>query len=256
MGIETLSVVAIVVGAAGLFLGGFAKGALGLGLPLIAVPILALSMPIPAALAILTVPIFVTNIWQSVQGGNLATVWRRFWPTGVALMAGIGAGTQVLVRLEPATLYFLMGGVVFVQPLVKLLRPTYGVKARHERWAGPGVALFSGVLGGITGFYAAPLLVYLTMLRLQKDIFTATIALLFLLGGTAMAIFLAQASVLTGTVLGYSALALIPTVVGILVGIRIRLRISQAQFEKGITWVMVLMGLSLISKGLHLGASQ
>ena len=31
-------------------------------------------------------------------------------------------------------------------------------------------------------------------------------------------------------------------------------RISQAQFERGITWVMVLMGLSLISKGVHLSA--
>jgi hypothetical protein len=250
LSLESISAVAVIVGAAGLFLGGFAKGALGLGLPLIAVPILALSMPIPKALAILTVPIFVTNIWQSLQGGNLGPVWRRFWPTGLALMAGIGVGTQVLVRLQPSTLYFLMGGVVLLQPMVKLLKPTYVLDPRHERWAGPVVAAFSGLLGGITGFYAAPLLVYLTMLRLQKDIFTATIALLFLLGGTAMAIFLAQASVLTGQVLVYSALALVPTVIGILVGIRIRSRISQAQFEKGITVVMVLMGASLIGKGL------
>lgn len=250
MGLEPLSWVAIVGGVIGLFLGGFAKGALGLGLPLIAVPIIALTMPIPTALAILTVPIFVTNIWQSVQGGNLGTVWRRFWFTGLALMAGIGAGTQVLVRLSPGTLYILMGCVVLVQPAVRLLRPTYRLDGEKERWAGPVVAVFSGLLGGITGFYAAPLLVYLTMLRLQKDIFTATIAFLFLLGGTAMAIFLAQASVLTGEVLAYSAFALVPAVLGILVGIRIRMRISQAQFDKGITIVMVLMGASLIAKGL------
>ena len=70
------------------------------------------------------------------------------------------------------------------------------------------------------------------------------------LGGTAMAIFLAQASVLTGQVMVYSAFALVPAVIGILAGIRIRSRISQAQFEKGITLVMVLMGASLIAKGL------
>lgn len=250
MAFESLPWVALIGGTVGLFLGGFAKGALGLGLPLIAVPILALTMPIPKALAILTVPIFVTNAWQSVQGGNLGTVWRRFWLTGLLLMAGIGAGTQVLVRLDPATLYILMGCVVLVQPVVRLLRPSYQLDARSERWVGPCVAAFSGVLGGITGFYAAPLLVYLTMLRLQKDIFTATIAFLFLLGGSAMAIFLAQASVLDGPVLVYSAFALVPAVIGIIVGIRIRVRISQAQFEKGITIVMVLMGASLIAKGL------
>lgn len=247
---ESISAFALAWGAIGLFLGGFSKGALGLGLPLIAVPILALSMPIPTALAILTVPIFVTNVWQSVQGGKLGTVWRRFWPTGFALMLGIGAGTQVLVRLDPATLYFLMGSVVLVQPVMRLLKPAYVLDPRHESWAGPLVAGFSGLLGGMTGFYGAPLLVYLTMLRLQKDIFTATIALLFLLGGSAMAIFLAQASVLTGAVLLYSVLALIPTVIGIRVGISIRARISQAQFEKGITWVMVFMAVSLFAKGL------
>ena len=250
MTLEPLTAFAIAGGALALFLGGFSKGALGLGLPLIAVPIIALFMPVPQALAMLTVPIFVTNAWQSVQGGNLGVVWRRFWPMGLALMAGIGAGTQVLVRLEQSTLYIVMGTVVLIQPAVRLLRPGYSIGEGRQRWMGPTIGVLSGVLGGISGFYAAPLLVYLTMLRLPKDIFTATIALLFFLGGFALAVFLAHAAVLTQEVLVLSVAALVPTVAGIGVGIRIRMRISQAQFERGITFVMLMMGASLIVKGI------
>lgn len=250
MALEPLSTIALAGCALGLFLGGFSKGALGLGLPLIAVPIIALFMPVPQALALLTVPILVTNIWQTLQGGNLGLVWRRFWPMSAALVVGIGAGTQVLIRLDPGTLYIVMGSVVLIQPGVRLLKPSYVIGEERQRLMGPTVGAFSGVLGGISGFYAAPLLVYLSMLRLPKDIFTATIALLFLLGGFALALFLAQASVLTQEVLVLSVAALVPTVVGIYIGIKIRFRISQAQFERGITLVMLMMGASLIGKGL------
>lgn len=247
---EPLTAIALAGSVVGLVLGGLSKGALGLGLPLIAVPIIALFMPVPQALALLTVPILVTNIWQSLQGGNLGVVWRRFWPMAAALMMGIGAGTQVLIRLDPATLYLVMGCVVLIQPGVRWLKPGYLIVEERQRWVGPMVAGFSGVLGGISGFYAAPLLVYLTMLRLPKDIFTAAIAMLFLLGGFALALFLAQASVLTRDVLTLSVAALVPAVAGIYIGTRIRFRISQAQFERGITLVMLMMGVSLIGKGL------
>src|SRR5690606_4573999 len=56
---ESLVLIAVALGA-----GAIVKGATGMGLPLIAVPALAASFGVPHALAIMTVPILVTNIWQ------------------------------------------------------------------------------------------------------------------------------------------------------------------------------------------------
>jgi uncharacterized membrane protein YfcA len=249
MTLLSLSIAALAGSFFGLLLGGFSKGALGLGLPLIAVPILSMFMPIPQALAILTVPVFLTNIWQAMQGGNLGAVIKRFWPMTIALVIGIGLGTQLLVRLDQKTLYLIMGTVVLIQPAVRLLKPNFVLSLSAPRWVGPGMAAGGGLLGGVSGFYGPPLMVYLAMLKLPKDLFTATIAMLFFVGGLSLAIFLAQLDVMNQSNLILSTAALIPAVLGIFIGQKIRARISQKQFERAITVAMLLIGLSLLSKG-------
>ena len=52
-------------------LAGFVKGAIGLGLPTIAMGLLAIVMPPVEAAAILILPSLLTNIWQMVAGPSL-----------------------------------------------------------------------------------------------------------------------------------------------------------------------------------------
>ena len=70
--------------AAAFLIAGFVKGALGLGLPTVAMGLLAVTMPPAQALAIVIVPAIVTNIWQTFVGPYLRDIIRRLWP----LMAG------------------------------------------------------------------------------------------------------------------------------------------------------------------------
>ena len=66
--------------AAILLLGGLAKGVLGVGLPMITVPLLSTFILVPEAVALMYVPVLVTNIWQAFQGGYFRTALGRFWP--------------------------------------------------------------------------------------------------------------------------------------------------------------------------------
>jgi uncharacterized protein len=168
----------------------------------------------------------------------------------IALAAGIGIGAQILVRLQESTLYLIMGSLVLTQPAVRLFRPNTIISDKTQRIAAPVVSFVSGIVGGMSGFFGPLIMVYLAMTRLPKDIFTATVAVLFFVGGIALAAFLAQLGIMTKNDLLMSCIALAPAAGGIYIGQKIRAKISQGQFDKALTVMMFLMGISLLWKGL------
>src|SRR5581483_4759156 len=70
----------VLICAGALFLGGFTKGIAGLGLPMIAIPLLAFAVKLPTAVALLVIPTVVSNLFQAFQRGAFLPVLRRFWP--------------------------------------------------------------------------------------------------------------------------------------------------------------------------------
>lgn len=245
-----LGSLALAACAGALFLGGLVKGAVGLGLPLVSVPLIATFVTVPKALVLLTLPIFFTNIWQVLHGGRVQEVLGRFWTVALALMLGIGLGTQLLVRLDERTLYLVMGIMVMAHPVISVLNPGIRVPSRSEPWLGPMVAGLSGGVGGMSGFFGPPLILYLSGLKLHKDLFTATVALMFLSGGLALALFLSGHGLLGAGDMVVSAAATVPAAAGIFFGQKVRARISQEQFERAVLVVLFLIGLNLLRRAL------
>src|SRR5260370_10486177 len=63
--------------AAAFLLAGFIKGVIGMGLPTVAMGLLAVTMQPSHALAIAIVPAVITNIWQTFVGPYLRDIIRR-----------------------------------------------------------------------------------------------------------------------------------------------------------------------------------
>ena len=57
---------------------GIAKGAIGMGMPPIAIGLMSLAVPLESAIAIMIVPTMVTNVWQAIYGGHFKPLMRRF----------------------------------------------------------------------------------------------------------------------------------------------------------------------------------
>ena len=77
---STDAVLIIVACAAAILFGGIVKGTLGVGLPLFAVPIMSLMIGSTQAIALVAVPVLVSNIWQAWQEASWKASLKRFWP--------------------------------------------------------------------------------------------------------------------------------------------------------------------------------
>lgn len=236
--------------ALALFLGGAVKGTLGVGIPLVSVPLLALAMPVPQAVALMPIPILLANVWQASTGGHFVKALRRFWPLILAVAIGTVIGARALVSVDPRTLYALVGASVLVFSITGHFQPALRLPPRAERWLGGGVGLVSGLLGGLSTMWGPPLIMFLIALRLPKDEFVGTIAVLYLSGIVPLTLALGALDVMGRQELLLSALAAAPVFLGVLAGPLVRDRLDQHTFRKGLLVALLLTGAALIRRSV------
>lgn len=229
---------------------GCVKGAVGMGLPTIAVAIMGATLGLREAIPVLIVPSLVANIWQSARPGPLGPLLRRFGPINAASGLGIWFGTMALFRIDPTLLATLLGVVIVAYALVNLMAVELTVTQRQERALSLPVGLVSGVLTGATGSLLLPNIVFLQALHLKRDTFIQATGLTLLIGTVVWAAALLGEGAMDGAAWLLSALALLPTLLGMAVGQWLRGQIPQGRFRTGVYLLLLLLAANLIRKGL------
>ena len=159
---------ALLIGATFL-LAGLVKGVIGMGLPTVAMGLLALVLPPAEAAAILVVPSLVTNVWQLTTGPRFGALARRLWPMMLAIVAGTIAGAGVLAGNVAGLAKIGLGAALLVYALVGLAGIRLSVGACRESWLGPVVGATTGLVTGATGVFVIPAVPYLQAIGLEKD---------------------------------------------------------------------------------------
>ena len=141
----------------GLAFAGFAKGTTGMGLPLVATPILAGIFGPKAAVVIVTIPIFAANSLLLFQGWRRLGILRGLTPIIGASAVGTMIGVNLLALLDQRTFAILIAVMVaiFLSRGDRLIGEDPG--ARRARILGPVVGFVAGVLQGTTSI-ASPLI--------------------------------------------------------------------------------------------------
>jgi len=230
----------------GLGVAGLVKGGTGMGLPLVATPILAGVFGPKAAVVIVTIPIFAANSMLLVQGWRRMDVLRGIVPIIVASAIGTALGVNLLALLDQRTFAILISAMVAIFLLRgdRLIGDDPG--ARRARILGPTVGFVGGVLQGTTSI-ASPLIgSFFHARKMDRHDYVIVLAAIFELNAVIQLIGYSLLGLYTPDIVAIGLIGLVPTLLALMAGIYFRSRLDQARFRQLIVVLLVLSVANLL----------
>ncbi|EDP63746.1 hypothetical protein BAL199_26477 [alpha proteobacterium BAL199] len=231
-----------------LLLAGAVKGVVGLGLPTVTLALLTATVGLEAAIAVMLLPSLVTNIWQAVVGGALGAVMRRLWAFLLALIIGVLAASGASAVIATSTLTALLGVSIVLYGAIGLMTPPWPKPGKWEGPLSPVMGLATGVLTGMTGSFVMPAVPYLQALGLPRDRLVQAMGVTFLVATLALGVGLGGRGLLPDNLIVLSAMSVVPALVGMEIGRRVRSRLSEWRFRQVLFWALLLLGLWIVLK--------
>lgn len=250
--LSTLSPELLLFAFAVTLIGGIVKGAVGFAMPLIMVSGMGIALDPKLVVAGLIFPIVCTNVLQIAKGGlaEARAALRDYavYVTIVCVMIVVSA--QFLTLIPSETMFLVLGIPVVLLCAIQI----FGVRViipEEKRGIASVIAGFvSGALGGLAGTWGPTTVLYLVAIDTPKARQIVVQGVVYGLGSLMLMAGHLKSGVLNGETWQFSALLVIPGVLGIWLGFKIQDRIDQAAFRKATLWVLLIAGLNLVRRGL------
>lgn len=231
-------------------LAGTVKGVIGMGLPTVSLAVLAVALDLTSAMALLLVPSLVTNFWQALVGGQFISLLKRLW--AFLLLAGgtVIFGSMALSLIDLSWLSALLGLLLVVYSLTNLIGFRLSVPQSRESSLGPVMGICNGVLTGMTGSFVVPGVMYLQAIGLSRDSLVQAMGILFSVSTVALLGALMWQGLLTSSLGITSTWAIIPAIIGMIVGQKIRKNIPQDRFRLVFFYSILILGMYILMNNL------
>jgi uncharacterized membrane protein YfcA len=238
-GVGAWAAIIVIVAAAGI-----AQGLSGFGFSLISIPLLALVVPVKAAI----VGGAMLGLVQSgliVARDHRHVEWRSAAVLVVAALTGMPIGLLVIthVRAQPLQIVIALTVLVFTGLLwrrVRLSTDSLPVEV--------GVGFTSGVLSTSTGMSGPPLVIALQARGVPPTAFRATLATVFVSGSAISLLLFWSRGLVTADALTVAGAGLPGLLVGMLVGERAFRRVDHERF-RAIVLVLLVASAALALVG-------
>lgn len=232
------------------FFAGTVKGVIGLGLPTVSLGLLTATYGLTPAMALLIGPSLVTNLWQGVTGGAFVEIMRRQWTLLIAVCIGTWLGGAVLAKIDTQLLTALLGVLLCLYSGSGLIRPTVRHPGKAETWLSPLIGVVNGVLTGMTGSFVVPGVLYLQALAMPRDVLIQAMGILFTVSTVALAVSLGNLRLVSMELGALSAAGVAPALLGMMLGRKLRQRLSETAFTKVFFVSLLILGLYIAGRSL------
>jgi uncharacterized membrane protein YfcA len=142
-------------------LSGWVQGALGLGFPMLATPLIAAVTDMRTAVIVVLLPCLACVATNIVKTGSFRAVLARYWAMPFYMIAGAAVGTRVFIAFPqfPYTL-LLAGMILFYLNLERLGRTEWPQVKAHPAPFGMLFGVLAGAVEGTANIAAPPLVIY------------------------------------------------------------------------------------------------
>ncbi len=225
---------------------GAAKGVIGVGMPIVAMPLVSHIIDLPAAVALLSIPLVLSNLRQAIEGGGTVAALRQLAPLLLGFCVGIVVGVKVLMSLDDAWLKPLAGSALLLAGLTVVAKPGLTLSSRGEKVAAPIAGLLGGVFGGLAALSGPIVFIYLLATSRDKDLFVKHASLYLVFASAVLALLLSRYGHLTLADAGVSLVSVLPVMAGMALGVKIRQHVPIKLFRLLILSVVIASAVDLI----------
>ena len=232
-----------------IFLGGIVKGSVGIGMSMFSVPIIAFILPPTKAMMLLCFPVIFTNFLQMDIKKGVGSF--RFLPMFLALFLGLLIGGKLILNLSLNFISISIASVIIIFTSLNFFGISLkNINKANEKILSVIIGFLSGILGGLTTFYAPPIITFLISINLDKEFFIRTTATMYFFASIPL-----YSSMLYHGLGNYydlimSLVLVFPAIIGQFFGSKIRKKLSNEIFQKLILIILIMIGFSLLFKNL------
>ena len=241
-----LDIYTILIMLIALCLGGFTKGVISWGFPLVSLPILTIALPPTSAIFLLFFPIIFANI-REIKIKNWKN-YKKLMPFSFGMFCGIIVGSIIFHTSNSDIISIAIGITIIICGVINFVGFKINEKYLLKPFFGLSYGLVSGIIGGMTTVLGPFMIIYLVSLNLSKNIFSEFVSLgVFSTLIPLYGMFFIYQDVVISDFFA-SGLAIIPALLMQFLGLKIRNIIPQEKFRKMTLALLITVGFLVIFK--------
>ncbi len=226
---------------------GLVHGTLGLGFPMVATPMLAVSFDVRSAILITLLPTVAVNlmsIWNSRETlGNV----RRFLPlTGFTLVGSV-FGAYILATTDPDPFRLVLAGLILLYlSTTRSTRISFGWINNHLLIAMLVFGLLAGLSGGTTNVMVAILIIFFLSLDVSRSTMVPALNSCFLAGKISQIVVLSTTGLVSLSLMIETAPLAIAAVIALQAGQKLRETIALDVYRRILQVLLAVLAAVLI----------